>query len=125
MPSRPPGCTHRSQVSCDGLILLPASTATIPDDIKTVLIVLAVFALILLAAFFVYSIFVIVLYWIVLLLPALCFAAGLLLWFQDQMAGNIVLGASVIMALIWVLLVTSKRPNLLRRVLNSLDRSLP
>jgi hypothetical protein len=64
-------------------------------------------------------------YWVVLLLPVLCFGAGVFLWFQDQMTGNIVLGISVVMGVIWVVSIKSKRPNVLRRVLNSLNRSLP
>lgn len=96
-----------------------------PPELKNVLIVIGVIAAGLLAAFFVYSILVMVLYWVVLLLPLLCFGAGVFLWFQDQMVGNIVLGTSLVMGVIWIILVKSKRSNVLRRVLDSLNRSLP
>lgn len=107
------------------VVLAIAGLALMPEEVKNVLIVVAMIAVALLAGFFVYSVLVMALYWIVLLLPLLCFGAGVFLWFQDQMTGNIVLGISVVMGAVWILLIKSKRSNVLRRVLNSLNRSLP
>ena len=109
----------------NSLLLLSAAIAVMPEELKTILTAIAVIAVALLAAFFVYSVLVMALYWVVLLLPLLCFGAGAFLWFQDQMVGNIVMGASVALGVLWILLVKSKRANVLRRVLNSLNRSLP
>jgi len=106
-------------------VLAVAGLALMPEEMKNVLIVVAMIAVALLAGFFIYSVLVMALYWIVLLLPLLCFGAGAFLWFQDQMTGNIVLGISVVMGVVWILLIKSKRSNALRRVLNSLNRSLP
>lgn len=97
----------------------------ISDSVKNILLVIALIAVALLAGFFVYSILIMALYWVVLLLPLLCFGAGVFLWFQDHLAGNVMLGASVVMGVIWILLIKSNRPNVLRRVLKSLNRSLP
>lgn len=108
-----------------GFLLAAASFALMPEEVKNILVVVAVIAAVLLAGFFVYSILVMALYWIVLLLPLISFGLGVFLWFQDQMTGNIVLGISVVMGVIWILLIRSKRSNVLRRVLNSLNRSLP
>ena len=108
-----------------GLIFGGAVLVVMPEEIKTILTAIAVIAVALLAAFFVYSVLVMALYWVVLLLPLLCFGAGAFLWFQDQMVGNLVMGASVALGVLWILLVKSKRANVLRRVLNSLNRSLP
>jgi len=108
-----------------GYLLAVASLALMPEEVKNILVVIAVIAAVLLAGFFVYSILVMALYWIVLLLPLISFGLGVFLWFQDQMTGNIVLGISVAMGVIWILLIKSKRSNILRRVLNSLNRSLP
>ena len=107
------------------MLLLSAAIAVMPEELKTILTAIAVIAVALLAAFFVYSVLVMALYWVVLLLPLLCFGAGVFLWFQDQMVGNLVMGASVALGVLWILLVKSKRANVLRRVLNSLNRSLP
>jgi len=109
----------------DDFYLVIAGAAVLPPEVKNVLIVVGLIALALLAGFFVYSILIMALYWVVMLLPLLCLGAGVFLWFQDQMAGNIVIGASVLMGVIWIILVRSKRSNVLRRVLNSLNRSLP
>jgi len=113
------------QAQQHGFFLAVASFALMPEEVKNILVVVAVIAAVLLAGFFVYSILVMALYWIVLLLPLISFGLGVFLWFQDQMTGNIVLGISVVMGVIWILLIRSKRSNVLRRVLNSLNRSLP
>lgn len=105
--------------------ILLAGAISIPDEVKRILLVAGLLLLLLLAAFFAYSVLVTLLYWLVFLFPLFCFAGGVVLWLHDHTVGNVVLGGSLVLGIIWVLLVTSKRPNVLRRMLDSLNRSLP
>jgi len=78
-----------------------------------------------LVVFFFYSIAVLLLYWVILLLPMLLLVAGVYLRTQDPMTGNVVIGIAAVWGVIWYVLAFSKRSNFLRRILKSLDRSLP
>jgi hypothetical protein len=96
-------------------------------EIETQKIVIAV-ALVMLSAlalFFLYSVAVLFLYWLIWLLPLLAVAAGIYLRSQEVVTGNVIIGIALVWAMIWYVLIFSKRPNLLRRILGSLNRSLP
>lgn len=94
-------------------------------EIQKIIIIAVTIVLGVLALFFLYSIAVIVLYWLILLLPLLALAAGIFLRLQDVMAGNIIIGMALAWAVVWYALVFSKKRNWLRRILDSLNRSLP
>jgi hypothetical protein len=96
-------------------------------EIETQKIVIAVALVMLgaLALFFLYSVAVLFLYWLIWLLPLLAVAAGIYLRSQEVVTGNVIIGIALVWAMIWYVLIFSKRPNLLRRILGSLNRSLP
>jgi len=88
--------------------------------IIVVLVILGVLAL-----FFLYSIAVLVLYWLILLLPLLTLGGGIYLRTQDAVTGNVAIGIALVWTLIWYMLIFSKKKNWLRRILGSLNKSLP
>jgi hypothetical protein len=96
-------------------------------EIETQKIVIAVALVILgaLALFFLYSVAVLFLYWLIWFLPLLALAGGIYLRFQEAVTGNVIIGVALVWALIWYMLIFSKNPNWLRRILGSLNRSLP
>jgi len=94
-------------------------------EAQKIVVIIALVVLGVLALFFLYSIAVLLLYWIILLLPLLTLAGGVYLRFQDAAAGNMTIGIAVVWALIWYALIFSKKLNWLRRILGSLNRSLP
>jgi putative cofactor-binding repeat protein len=100
---------------------------TLLFEIEAQKIVIAVALVILgaLALFFLYSVAVLFLYWLIWLLPLLVLAGGIYLRFQEVVTGNVIIGVALVWALLWYMLIFSKRPNWLRRILGSLNRSLP
>ncbi len=94
-------------------------------EAQKILIVAALVVLGVLAVFFFYSVAVLLLYWLIWLLPLLALGVGIYLRSQEVFAGNVAIGIGLVWALIWYTLIFSKKPNWLRRILDSLNRSLP
>jgi hypothetical protein len=94
-------------------------------EAQKIIIVAVLIGLGLLALFFFYSIAVLLLYWLIWLLPLAAIGVGIYMRTQDVFAGNVVIGIALIWAVIWYVLAFSKKPNGLRRILDSLNRSLP
>lgn len=94
-------------------------------ETQKIIIIAVLIGLGLLALFFFYSIAVLLLYWLIWLLPLTAIGAGIYLRTLDVFAGNMTIGIGLLWALIWYLLAFSKKPNWLRRILDSLNRSLP
>jgi hypothetical protein len=68
---------------------------------------------------------VLLLYWLIWLLPLAAIGVGIYVRTQDVFAGNVTIGIGLLWAVIWYMLAFSKKPNWLRRILDSLNRSLP
>ncbi|MGH7597296.1 MAG: hypothetical protein ACREOI_13155 [bacterium] len=94
-------------------------------EAQKIIIVVVLIGLGLLALFFFYSIAVLLLYWLIWLLPLAALGVGIYVRSQDVFTGNVAIGIALVWAVIWYLLAFSKKPNWLRRILDSLNRSLP
>jgi hypothetical protein len=107
------------------MLLLPFAALLLQIEAQKIIIVAVLIGLGLLALFFFYSIAVLLLYWLIWLLPLAALGGGIYVRTQDVFAGNVTIGIALIWALIWYMLAFSKKPNWLRRILESLNRSLP
>jgi hypothetical protein len=94
-------------------------------ETQKIIIIAAIVVLGALAVFFLYSVLVLIFYWLILLLPLLTLGGGLYVRTLDAAAGNVMTGIALLWAIIWYVLIFSKKPNWLRRILESLNRSLP
>lgn len=94
-------------------------------EAQKIIIIAVLIGLGVLTLFFFYSIAVLLLYWLIWLLPLAAIGVGIYVGSQDIFAGNVAIGIALIWALIWYMLAFSKKPNWLRRILDSLNRSLP
>lgn len=94
-------------------------------EAQKIIIIAVLIGLGVLALFFFYSIAVLLLYWLIWLLPLAALGVGIYVRTQEVFAGNITIGIALVWALIWYTLAFSKKPNWLRRILDSLNRSLP
>jgi hypothetical protein len=94
-------------------------------ETQKIIIIAVLIGLGVLALFFFYSVVVLLLYWLIWLLPLAAIGVGIYIRTQDIFAGNVTIGIALVWALIWYMLAFSKKPNWLRRILDSLNRSLP
>jgi hypothetical protein len=107
------------------MLLLPVAALLLQIEVQKIIFVAVLIGLGLLALFFFYSIAVLLLYWLIWLLPLAAIGAGIYFRAQDVFAGNVAIGIALVWAMIWYMLAFSKKPNWLRRILDSLNRSLP
>jgi hypothetical protein len=94
-------------------------------EAQKIIIIAVLIRLGLLALFFFYSVAVLLLYWVIWLLPLAALGVGIYVRTQDVFAGNVTIGIALVWALIWYALIFSRKLNWLRRILGSLNRSLP
>jgi hypothetical protein len=94
-------------------------------EAQKLIVIVVLIGLGVLALFFFYSMAVLLLYWLIWLLPLAALGVGIYVRTQDVFAGNVTIGIALIWAVIWYVLAFSKKPNWLRRILDSLNRSLP
>ncbi|MCI0698843.1 hypothetical protein L0337_43435 [candidate division KSB1 bacterium] len=107
------------------MLLLSFVVLLLQIEAQKIIIVAVLIGLGLLTLFFFYSIAVLLLYWLVWLLLLAALGVGIYVRTQDIFAGNVTIGIALIWAVIWYVLAFSKKPNWLRRILDSLNRSLP
>ena len=107
------------------MLLLAIAALLLQIEVQKIIVVAVLIAVGLLALFFFYSIAVLLLYWLIWLLPLAALGVGIYVRAQDIFAGNVTIGIAMIWAVIWYMLAFSKKPNWLRRILDSLNRSLP
>ncbi len=94
-------------------------------EAQKIIIIAVLIGLGLLSLFFFYSIAVLLLYWVIWLLPLAALGVGIYVRSHDIFTGNVTIGIALVWAVIWYMLAFSKKPNWLRRILDSLNRSLP
>ncbi len=107
------------------MLLLPSVVLLLQIEVQKIIIVAVLIGLGLLALFFFYSVAVLLLYWLIWLLPLAALGVGIYIRAQDVFTGNLAIGIALVWAVIWYMLAFSKKPNWLRRILDSLNRSLP
>jgi hypothetical protein len=107
------------------MLLLPIAALLLEIEVQKIIIVAVLIGLGLLALFFFYSIAVLLLYWLIWLLPLAALGVGIYVRSYDVFTGNVTIGIALAWAVIWYMLAFSKKPNWLRRILDSLNRSLP